>query len=171
SKNSAEREAGGERLGDKNYVGPGRKFLVSEVASGAAQTTLNFVGDEESAVLCGKAAGAIPKSFGDRMNAAFALDGFQDDGTYRFVEFGFQVGDVVETDEFHAGHERRKGQAVFFSGGNADCAEGAAVKGVLHRQDAVFGSRLVRSIGGGAGAETRQFQGAVGGFRAAIGEE
>src|SRR5258708_21878040 len=74
-------------------------------------------------------------------------------------------------DKLDAGHERRKRQTVFFGGGYADGAEGAAVKGVLHGQDAVLGRGLVGRVGGGAGAEAGEFQGAVGGFGSAVGGE
>ena len=65
------------------------------------------------------------------MNATFALDGFEDYGADVFVEFGLEVGDVVEFDEFDARDERSEGQAIFFGGGDADGAEGASVKRIF----------------------------------------
>src|SRR5258707_8662894 len=119
-------------------------------------------------MLRGERAGAIPESFSDGMDAAFALDGFEDDGANGVVEFGFEISDVVEMDKFDAGHERRKRQTVFFGGGYADGAEGAAVKGVLHGQDAVLGRGLVGRVGGGAGAEAGELLSAVGGLGSAV---
>jgi len=57
------------------------------------------------------------------VDAALALNGFEDYGRNGVVEFGFEIRDVVETNKFNAGHERRKGQAVFFGGGYADGAK------------------------------------------------
>src|SRR6267154_1235941 len=53
SKNRAEGQASGQRLGDQDDVGLGGKLLVGEVASGAAEATLDFVGDEKGAMLGG----------------------------------------------------------------------------------------------------------------------
>src|SRR5208282_4613955 len=73
-KNGAEREARGERLGNQNDVRLGRKFLISEVAAGAAKSALNFISDQERAVLRGEGASAIPEGFADGINAAFTLN-------------------------------------------------------------------------------------------------
>ncbi len=80
----SERKAGGERLCYGYEIGLGRKLLVGEVAAGAAETTLNFVGDEQRAVLLGEGPGAIPEGFADGIDAAFALDCFDDDWRTRF---------------------------------------------------------------------------------------
>src|SRR5882672_3569463 len=105
------------------------------------------------------------------MHAAFALDGFEDDGADGVVEFGFEIGDVAKFYEFDAGEEGRKRVTIFFGESYADAAEGAAVKGILHGQDAVLGGGLIWRVRGGAGAEAGEFQGAVGGFGTAVGEE
>src|SRR5256885_927587 len=102
----AERKARGERFGDGYKVGLGRKLLIGEVAAGAAESTLNFVGDEQGIVILSEHAGAIPKGFADGMDATFALDGFEDDGADVFIELGLEVGDVAELDEFDSGDER-----------------------------------------------------------------
>ena len=112
--NRAERQAGGQRLGDHDDVRLRGKFLVREVAAGAAEAALNFVGDQQGAVLRGECARALPECFADRIDAAFALNRFQDDGANGVVEFRFEVRDVVERDEFDAGNERREGQRDIF---------------------------------------------------------
>src|SRR5208282_2487244 len=98
----------------------------------------------QRAVLRGQDASAIPKSFAGGIDAAFALDGFNDYGADGVVKFGFEVGDVVETDKFNAGNNGRERQAIFFRGGDADGAKGASVEGIFHGENAVFG----RSGGG-----------------------
>src|ERR1700685_3346571 len=122
----AERQTSGQRLGDENNVRLGRKFLVGEVTAGTAEAALNFVGDKQRAVLRGQGASTIPKRFAGGIDAAFTLDGFEDHGADGVVKFGFEIGNVVETDKFDAGHYGREGQAIFLRGGDADGAEGAA---------------------------------------------
>src|ERR1700737_4840492 len=122
-------------------------------------------------MLGGEGAGAIPKGLANRMYAAFTLDGFEDDGANGVIELGFEIGDVAEADKFDAGQEGRKRQTIFFGKSDADTAKGAAMKGVLHGEDAVLGRGLVRRVRRGAGAEAGEFQSAVGGFGAAVGEE
>src|ERR1700730_2973531 len=153
----AERQAGSEGLGDEDDVRLGGKLLVSEVASSTAQDTLNLVSDEEGTVLRGEGAGSIPKGLAHGMYAAFALNGFEDDGANGVVELGFEIGDVAKADKFDAGQEGRERQPIFYRKSDADPAEGAAMKGVLHGQDAVLGCGLVRRVGGAAGAEASEF--------------
>src|SRR5882724_12701630 len=105
------------------------------------------------------------------MHAAFTLDGFEDDGADGVVELGFEIGDIAEFYKFDAGEEGRKRVTIFFGESYADAAEGAAVKRVLHGEDAVLGRGLIWRVRGSAGAEAGEFQGAVGSFRAAVGEE
>jgi len=136
--NSAEGQTGGERLGDGDEVRLPRKFLVSKIAAGAPEPALNFVGDEQSAVLRGEGAGAIPECLADGIDSAFALNGFENDGADVFVEFGFEVGNVVAFDEFDAGNERSERQAIFFGGGDADGAESTAVERIFEGEDAMF---------------------------------
>ncbi len=91
------------------------------------------------------------------MNAAFALDGFKDYGAYGVVKFGFEVGDVIETDKFNAGDDGREWQAIFLCGGDADGAEGAAVEGIFHGENAVLGRGSGGRLAFGPTEEARQF--------------
>ena len=116
-------------------------------------------------------AGAIPKRFGDGMNAAFSLNRFDQNGADGVVELGFEVGDVVEADKLDARQQRREGQAIFFGGRDAHGAERAAVEGIVHRQDAVLWRGTRGEVGGSAAVETREFQRAFDGFRTAVGEK
>jgi len=134
----AEREASSERLGDGYKVWLGRKLLIGEVAAGTAEPALNFVGDEQGIVILSERAGAIPKGFADGVDATFALDGFEDYGADVVVEFGLEVGYIIEFDEFDSRDERSEGQSIFFGGGDADGAEGATVKGIFERENAVL---------------------------------
>lgn len=105
------------------------------------------------------------------MDSAFALDGFKDYGTDVFVEFGFEIGDVVEFDEFDSRDERSEGKTIFFGGGDADGTECTTMKRVFESEDAVFGIWRVERRIGRAGIEPREFQAAFDGFGAAVGEK
>src|SRR5215475_1946035 len=122
-------------------------------------------------MLCSEGPGAIPKSFADGVDAALPLNSFEDDGANVLVKFRFEVGDVIEFDEFDARDEGGKGQPVFLGGRNTDCAKGAAVKRVFKSKDAMFRIwggdwRVVR-----ARIETRKLEAAFDGFGAAVGKE
>jgi hypothetical protein len=163
--------SGGERLGHKYDVWLRGKFLVGEIAASASKAALNFVGDQEGAVFCGEDAGAIPKILTDGVDSAFTLNGFEENGTDGVVELGFEVGDIVEADEFDAGNERSEWQTIFFRGGDADSAKSAAVEGVFESQDAVFASRSTGRIGGSAAIEASELESAFDRFGAAVREK
>src|SRR5260370_41938704 len=96
----AERQTSGERLGNENDVGLRGKFLVSEVAPGAAEAALNLVGNKQSAVLRGEGAGAIPEGFCNGGDSALALGGLGGLGGHGGCEFGFEIGEGGENNEF-----------------------------------------------------------------------
>ena len=120
----------------------------------ASQSALNFIGDQQSAVSGGKRATAVPESLSSGINAAFTLNCFQDYGANRFIEFGFEVGDVVKCNEFHARNERLKRRTIFFGRGNAEGAKSTAVKRVGHGENASLGTGCSRIDG--PAAKTRQ---------------
>lgn len=132
---------------------------------------MNFVGNKQRVVLGSERAGAIPKAFANGVDAAFALDGFDDYGADVFVEFGFEVRDVVEFDEFDSRDKRSEWEAIFFGGGDADGAERASVKGIFEGEDAVLGIRRVERRFGGARIEACEFEAAFDGFGAAVGKK
>ncbi|GFJ91492.1 hypothetical protein Prum_051340 [Phytohabitans rumicis] len=82
-----ERQAAGDALGGGDQVGDDRLRLACEPCSGAAEAGLDFVGDEHGAGLSGPVGQGGEKTFGGYDEAAFALDGFDQDG-----------GDVVGAD-------------------------------------------------------------------------
>jgi hypothetical protein len=129
---------------------------------------LNLIGDQESAVLRGKRASAIPENFAEGIDPAFALNWFQKDATDGVVEFRLEISNVVETHELRAGNEWREGQPILFRGGNGDGAESASMKGILQGQKAMLlrgcSSGLVRL----ASKEPRELECAIDRFRAAV---
>ncbi len=63
--------------------------------------------------------------------AAFALDGFDENGADVGRKFCFQVGDVVEADKLHVRHDRRKWFAILLLVRGRDRAHGASVEAVF----------------------------------------
>ena len=59
----AERQPSGERFRHRENVRTRREFLVREVAAGASEATLNFIGDQRGVVLRCKGARALPETF------------------------------------------------------------------------------------------------------------
>ena len=56
---------------------------------------------------------ALPKGVAHFVNPALALNRLDHDGADGIVEFGIEIGDVVEADEFDAGNQRLERLAVF----------------------------------------------------------
>src|SRR5712672_1149663 len=166
--NGAQRKTGSQRLGDQNNVRLGREFLISETAAGAAKSALNFIGDQQSAVLRCKGASAVPEFFADGIDAAFALNRFEKYGANGVVKFRFEIREIVEAHELDAGNDRRERQPVFFRGGDADGAKGAPMKGIFQSQEAVLLRRRPRGFVWLAPVQPREFHGSVNGFRAAV---
>ena len=102
------------------------------------------------------------------MNATFALNRLEQNCADGVIEFRFEVCDVIEAHKFDAGNERCEGQAIFFGGGDAERAEGPAVKGILHRKNAVFLRRTRSGLIVRTAVEARELQGAFDRFGAAV---
>src|SRR5258708_10703388 len=169
--NGAKRESGGERLGDQDDVRLGRKSLITEEAAGAAEATLNFIGDQQGAVLGGDCTSAIPEFFADWIDPPFALNGFKENSANGIVEFRFKIGDVVETHEFRARNNGREGQPVFFSGGDAESAEGPAMEGMFKREEAMLVRGRSRNFFGFAAKEACELHRTVNSLGPAVGKE
>src|SRR6266480_1092816 len=167
----AQRKAGGERLGNQDNIRSRSKLLIAEVAAGAAESALNLIGDQESAVLGGEGASAIPESFADGIDPAFALDRFQKDAAHGLVELRLEIGHIVETHELRAGNDGREGQPILFRGSDADGPERASVKRILQGQETVLFRCRPRSLVGLASKQARELHRAINGFRPAVREK
>src|SRR5258708_37193452 len=124
----AQRTSSDKRLGDQNNVRLGGKLLIAEEAAGAAESALNLIGDQQSAVLRGEGTSAIPESFADGINPAFTLDRFQKNAADGVVEFRFEISDIVEANKFSARNKWCERQPVFLLGSDTDGAERAPMK-------------------------------------------
>src|SRR6185312_7354511 len=102
----AERHAGGDAFGHADDVGLNAGVLDGPPLAGAACSRLNFVHDEEDAVLVADATNLLEEVGGSDDIAALALDGFEDDGgdllgwEDGLEEFVFDVAGAVEGEGF-----------------------------------------------------------------------
>ena len=99
------------------------------------------------------------------MNAALALDGLDADGADVVRELCAQIVDVVEANEFDAGHHRRERLAILLLVRRCDRAHGAAVEAVLDREKLCADALAFGAQKSGVGAS--QLQRGLPGFGAA----
>src|SRR6266404_4311388 len=90
SQNRAKREASGQWFGYDGDIRLRRKLLIGEIAPGASEATLNFVGNKQRSMPGGESAGALPESFRDRIDATFSLNRLEDNRADVVVKFGFK---------------------------------------------------------------------------------
>ena len=105
------------------------KFLIAEVAAGAAEPALNFIGDQNGAVFRWSRPARDSRIFADRMNAAFALD--RSRAAQRKPCRRISIRDRATSLNFTnsiAGNQRRERQTIFLSRSRAHGAKRAPVK-------------------------------------------
>ena len=165
----AQRNAAGKRLGQRDDVGSDAVVLKGAPLAGAAHAGLNLIDDEQCTGGAGECACLGEELLRERANAAFALNGFNEDGADVVGELGAQVGDVVEANELDAGNDGSEGLAVLRLVGCRDGAEGAAVEALLERKK--LGADGLAFAAQQAGMGAGEFQRAFPGFGAGVGKE
>src|SRR5450631_827553 len=161
----AERQAARQRFGDGDHVRQHTIVLVGKMASGATEAALNLVKHKQRAALFRQARGEFEKLPIDRTNPALALNGLDAHGADAGIKFSFQVVEVIELYESHAGHKRNKRRAIFGLTGGGERAKGATMKRVIHGQNARLwiwiglAAILILHLRKGAGEFERSFPG------------
>ena len=157
-------QAAGEGFSGDHDIGLhfGRDEAVRPVLAGASDAALNGVEHEQGVVAVGQAAGRAEELGLHGVDAAFALDAFDDDAAGAFTEGRFEGGDVVGGDPARAGQQGFKVLAVLGLAGDGDGPDGTAVEGVIEGED-------LGPVGSGVGAE--DLDGAFHGLGAGVGEE
>ncbi len=135
AENRTEGKAAGERLGQGGDVGLNAVVLIRAPLAGAAHAGLNLIDDEQSAGGTGQRAGLGKELLRQRTNAAFALDGLDEDGADFVGKLRAQIGDIVEAYKLDAGNHRTKRLAVLRLVRGRDRAEGAAVEALFQGQE------------------------------------
>src|SRR5258708_7419293 len=135
-KDGAERQAASQRLGYGDHVRQHSVVLISKVASGAAEATLNLIEHEQCAALFGQARSELEKLRIDWTNPAFTLNGLDTHGTNAGIKFSLQVVEVIELDESHTRHKRNERSSIFRLTRGGERAEGTSMKRVFHGKNA-----------------------------------
>lgn len=161
--------AEGFRGGEDVWV-DGRWVLglgVGPERAGAREPALDLVEDENRADT-----GAVLAEGGEEfgrgdVDAAFALDGLDENAAGLLGDEGFEGGRIVEDGVFEAGKHGGEGRLVFGVGGRGQGAHCSAVEGVVEGEDFVFGAGGVDAAAYFAG----EFDGCFVSFGAGVGYE
>src|SRR5699024_6086008 len=166
----ADREPPAEALGHRDGVGAHAPadlgVVVGHPVSGAPHPGLDFVQDEQGAVLIGEPAGSGEVAGRQGPYADLALDRFDHEGGHlvpcRAGEGLLQGLDIAEREVFHAAGQGFERFAVGLFGGQCQGAHGAAVEGALEGEDP---GPVAAAVPAG------EFEGRLHGFGARIGQE
>src|SRR6267378_2354633 len=131
-KDGAKRQAASQRLGYGDHVRQHSVVLISKVASGAAEATLNLIEQDQRATFLRQARGKFEKIRIDWTNPTLSLNGLDTHGTNAGIKFSLQVVEVIELDEAYTRHERNKWSPIFRLASGGERAEGASMKRILH---------------------------------------
>ena len=123
--------AAGKRLGQRGDIGLNAVVLIGAPFAGAAHAGLNLIDNQQRSRGAGQRARLGEEFLRERAHAAFALNGFDENGADFIGEFGAQIGNVVELYKFDAGNDGSKGSRYFALCVVETGAEGAAVKALL----------------------------------------
>ena len=142
-------------------------MLIRAPLAGAAHAGLNLIDNQQRAGGVGQRARLGEELLRERANAAFALDGFDENGADFVGKFRAQIGDIVEAHELDAGNHGRERLAVLRLVRGRHGAEGAAVEALLERQKLRADVGAFAALQAGIGA--RQLERALPGFSAGVG--
>ncbi len=131
----ADGHAGAERLRHGAGIGLHTVILMREELAGAAGADLDLVEHEEDALLVAQVAQALQELLRGGTHAALALDGLGQDGADVFVHDVLDGLEVVELGIAEAGGQGLEVAVDGILTGGGAGGEGAAVEGVLHRDD------------------------------------
>ena len=128
-------DSAADGFGEGHDVGGDAFVVAGKGVAGAAKAALDFVEDEERAVLVARLAGGLEVAVGRDDNAAFTLNGFEDDAGGLVVDGIDQGVDVAVVDELDSGHEREKLLAVLLPASGGEGSEGFSVVATIGGDD------------------------------------
>ena len=153
----ADRHARAEPLGQRHHVGLDARPLVREPLARASHAALHLVDHEQPFALVAQLPYLLQVFDAHRVDAAFALDGFEEDGHHVLVAFGclFQGLHVVERHADEPFDQRAEALLHLFIARGGQCGDAAAVEGLFVHHDLrpldaavvpVFASQLDRRL-------------------------
>ena len=152
--------------GEDVRVGVGAGGLVGPEVAGAGEAGLDLVMYEDCACFCAAGAEGAEEGGGGDVDAAFALNGLDEDAAGGGGDEG-EGGGVVVGGGMETGEEGGEGRGVFGVRGRGEGAEGAAVEGVVEGEDVMFGG----ARGAGFADFAAEFDGGFVGFGAGVRDE
>ena len=144
-------------------------MLVRAPLAGAAHARLNLIDNQQRAGGTRESARLCKELLRKRPHAAFALDGFDEDGADVGGKFRAQVAYIIKAHELDAGNHGRERLAVLCFVRCRHGTEGAAVEALLERQE--FGADFRAFAAPQPCVGARQLERALPGFGAGVGEE
>ena len=113
-----------------------------EVVARSSQPALNLVQDKQSVIPARQSCRRAQKFRVQLEDAAFPLDGFQQNCPRMLVDPGPQVGHIIEADKLHSGQQGAEWQAVLLEPGGRQRPHRASVERVIQRHQVKLVSRL-----------------------------
>jgi len=141
----ADRQPAAERLGRRHQVGDDARVLVGPQGSRASQPGLDLVVDQSGAVLVAGRPRGVQQLVVEDMNAALALDRFEQHRGGALVDGGGD-GPRGRRDRKETGHERSEGRLLGLLRRRRQRSVGASVKAALQRDDVAAGLGLARDL-------------------------
>ena len=165
-KASAEREAAADALGDAHDIRRNAGPFMREKAAGAADAALDFVEDQQKAVVVADGA-QRPQEFRiDRAHAALALHGLDEDAGGRLGDSGLDRIEIAKRHLVEAGGLGAEAFDIFLIAAGRDRRRRATMEGTVEGDDVeLFRVSLVEVIA------ARRLDGAFDRFGTGIGEE
>ena len=165
----ADGEAAAEPLGHGDGVRLHAGMLIGEELAGPADAALDLVDHEQHVARAAELLDAAQEFRGGGIDAAFALDRFdQDGGGGLGVDGLVPGGEVVERGRGEAGQQRTEALLDLLLGRGGHAAEGATMESLLGDDDADAGAFLA---GLALAMETGELQQAFVGLGAAVAED
>lgn len=133
--------------GDDVRVGLLGEVGVGPESAGAGETALDLIVDEDGADLAAALGQGDQELVRRGRDAAFALNGLDNDTAGLLGDGLVDGGDVVEGAELEAGQHGRKGLLVLGVVGGGQAAHGAAVEGIVEGDDLELVTRGLADLG------------------------
>ena len=132
-------------LGQRDDVGQHLPVLVRVPAAGPAHAGLHLVEDQQQLVLVGQLAQSFQVAGRRQVDAAFALDRLDQDGTGLAIDQPGHGLEVAEGGIAEAGQQRLDALVVLRLAGGGERAEGSAMEAVEHGDDLVAAGLAVQA--------------------------
>src|SRR5690242_14076848 len=119
---------------NRDDIRPDSIVLIAKVLAGASQSALDFIQQQQRTRSFRQLACQRQKLMADRIDAAFALNGFDTNRTDAPIKLSLQFVDIVEWNEIHSGYQRLERIAILRLPGGRERAKCAPVERIFECQ-------------------------------------